>query len=407
VTLDIAQGVEMGRPSRIGSRSGRRASPSRGRRAGDGGPADALTRIRASMRLPASSNQVAKPAEAPMSDTIIARCEAKGLRMTGQRRTIASVLEAADDHPHVEELYTRASAVDPKISLATVYMDNLRGILWMIAAMAGFALEDAFIKLAAGALALGPVVAVFGLGRLPVLHGAHAVARAAARHARHLLAPRDRARGLRGDRADGLFPRDHAHAALERLGDPAGLAALRDAGRGALLRRARGLAALGGDPRGVPGRADRGPPRARGLHAGLALHADRHARLRGARPRHAGGAQEPVEPPARRLRLRRADPDGARHEPLHRAGSLPDARGAAFMAPPSSAGSRATTRSPPRCASARSRWSRPSATRAFSSRSSSASRSSANGPTRPRFWAGRSSWPRASTRSCARPARAR
>ncbi len=32
-------------------------------------------------------------------------------------------------------------------------MDNLRGILWMIAAMAGFALEDAFIKLASGTLA--------------------------------------------------------------------------------------------------------------------------------------------------------------------------------------------------------------------------------------------------------------
>jgi drug/metabolite transporter (DMT)-like permease len=43
-------------------------------------------------------------------------------------------------------------------------MDNLRGILWMIAAMAGFALEDSFIKLAAGTLPLGPVVAVFGLG---------------------------------------------------------------------------------------------------------------------------------------------------------------------------------------------------------------------------------------------------
>ena len=56
-----------------------------------------------------------------MSETIIARCEAKGLRMTGQRRTIAAVLEAAEDHPHVEELYLRASAVDPKISLATVY----------------------------------------------------------------------------------------------------------------------------------------------------------------------------------------------------------------------------------------------------------------------------------------------
>ncbi|MEO0991857.1 MAG: Fur family transcriptional regulator [Pseudomonadota bacterium] len=56
-----------------------------------------------------------------MTDTITERCEAKGLRMTEQRRTIAEVLEAADDHPDVEELYTRASAIDPKISIATVY----------------------------------------------------------------------------------------------------------------------------------------------------------------------------------------------------------------------------------------------------------------------------------------------
>ena len=56
-----------------------------------------------------------------MADTIITRCEAKGLRMTGPRRTIAAVLESADDHPDVEELYARASAVDKRISLATVY----------------------------------------------------------------------------------------------------------------------------------------------------------------------------------------------------------------------------------------------------------------------------------------------
>lgn len=43
-------------------------------------------------------------------------------------------------------------------------MENIRGILWMIAAMAGFALEDAFIKLASGTLPLGPVVAAFGTG---------------------------------------------------------------------------------------------------------------------------------------------------------------------------------------------------------------------------------------------------
>ncbi len=56
-----------------------------------------------------------------MSSGILQKCEAKGLRMTEQRRTIATVLEAADDHPDVEELYNRAVLADPNISLATVY----------------------------------------------------------------------------------------------------------------------------------------------------------------------------------------------------------------------------------------------------------------------------------------------
>ena len=56
-----------------------------------------------------------------MNDTILARCEAKGLRMTEQRKTIAAVLQESDDHPDVEELYARASARDSAISLATVY----------------------------------------------------------------------------------------------------------------------------------------------------------------------------------------------------------------------------------------------------------------------------------------------
>ena len=56
-----------------------------------------------------------------MSESIIARCEAKGLRMTDQRRTIARVIGSAEDHPDVEELYTRATAIDPRISIATVY----------------------------------------------------------------------------------------------------------------------------------------------------------------------------------------------------------------------------------------------------------------------------------------------
>lgn len=56
-----------------------------------------------------------------MPKTIIKRCENKGLRMTGQRRVIAGVLEQSDDHPDVEELYARASAIDSGISIATVY----------------------------------------------------------------------------------------------------------------------------------------------------------------------------------------------------------------------------------------------------------------------------------------------
>lgn len=52
---------------------------------------------------------------------IIARSVAKGLRMTEQRRVVARVIAAAEDHPDVEELYARAAAIDPKISLATVY----------------------------------------------------------------------------------------------------------------------------------------------------------------------------------------------------------------------------------------------------------------------------------------------
>ena len=39
------------------------------------------------------------------------------MRMTGQRRIIAKVLSEADDHPDVEEVYRRASARDPRISL--------------------------------------------------------------------------------------------------------------------------------------------------------------------------------------------------------------------------------------------------------------------------------------------------
>lgn len=53
--------------------------------------------------------------------TLEEQCVQKGMRMTDQRRIIAQVIEQADDHPDVEELYRRASARDPRISLSTVY----------------------------------------------------------------------------------------------------------------------------------------------------------------------------------------------------------------------------------------------------------------------------------------------
>jgi Fur family transcriptional regulator, ferric uptake regulator len=50
-----------------------------------------------------------------------ALCLKKGLRITEQRRVIARVLGEVDDHPDVEALHRRVAAVDPKISIATVY----------------------------------------------------------------------------------------------------------------------------------------------------------------------------------------------------------------------------------------------------------------------------------------------
>jgi Fur family transcriptional regulator, ferric uptake regulator len=52
---------------------------------------------------------------------IEALCAEKGLRITEQRRVIARVLSDADDHPDVEALHERSSAIDPGISIATVY----------------------------------------------------------------------------------------------------------------------------------------------------------------------------------------------------------------------------------------------------------------------------------------------
>ncbi len=56
-----------------------------------------------------------------MTTSIEQTCVDRGIKMTEQRRLIARVLSASDDHPDVEEVYQRASRIDPHISLATVY----------------------------------------------------------------------------------------------------------------------------------------------------------------------------------------------------------------------------------------------------------------------------------------------
>jgi Fur family ferric uptake transcriptional regulator len=58
---------------------------------------------------------------AAMQSDLERKCIEKGLKMTEQRRTIARVLSESTDHPDVELLYRRAVALDPHISMATVY----------------------------------------------------------------------------------------------------------------------------------------------------------------------------------------------------------------------------------------------------------------------------------------------
>ena len=56
-----------------------------------------------------------------MSETIVQKCLAKGVKLTDQRKIIAKVIHESKDHPNVDELYNRVSKFDSKISIATVY----------------------------------------------------------------------------------------------------------------------------------------------------------------------------------------------------------------------------------------------------------------------------------------------
>ena len=60
-------------------------------------------------------------ADVTSATSLVQRCIDMGMRMTEQRRVIAGVLETAVDHPDTEELYNRASKIDARISISTVY----------------------------------------------------------------------------------------------------------------------------------------------------------------------------------------------------------------------------------------------------------------------------------------------
>jgi Fur family ferric uptake transcriptional regulator len=48
-------------------------------------------------------------------------CEEKKIKLTENRRIVARVISDSDDHPDVDEVYRRASEINPKIGIATVY----------------------------------------------------------------------------------------------------------------------------------------------------------------------------------------------------------------------------------------------------------------------------------------------
>ena len=53
--------------------------------------------------------------------SLLDKCNKLGLKMTEQRKVIVQVLTNSKDHPDVELVYQRASEIDKKIGIATVY----------------------------------------------------------------------------------------------------------------------------------------------------------------------------------------------------------------------------------------------------------------------------------------------
>ena len=56
-----------------------------------------------------------------MTSLIEKLCEEKKIKLTENRRIVARVISKSTDHPDVEEVFARASKINPRIGIATVY----------------------------------------------------------------------------------------------------------------------------------------------------------------------------------------------------------------------------------------------------------------------------------------------
>ena len=52
---------------------------------------------------------------------LLEKCQKRGFKLTNQRELVISILENSDDHPDVDELFSRALEQDKSVSIATVY----------------------------------------------------------------------------------------------------------------------------------------------------------------------------------------------------------------------------------------------------------------------------------------------
>ena len=94
-----------------------------------------------------------------MSETIEQKCIAKGVKLTDQRKIIAKIMSESQDHPDVDELYKRASAIDGKISIG----ENSQSLKERINISYNGFLEITIIVNKAGSLVNNPIISHKGI----------------------------------------------------------------------------------------------------------------------------------------------------------------------------------------------------------------------------------------------------